>query len=136
MVNQEKIVDVAEFATTVDSSDEAGLGVISIHNDVIAAIAHEVAVQVSGVADLSGDLFDGLAGMIGKKNIGGIRVVVDGDAVSLELNVILKHGYKIPDVATKLQQMVKDSVEVTGMLVMSVNVVVQGIKVAKESVEG
>ncbi len=136
MVEHDKIVDDAEFTTAIDASEETGLGVISIHNDVIAAIAHEAAMQIGGVADLSGDLLNGLAGMIGKKSVSGIRVVVDGDAVAIELNVILKHGYKIPDVAMKLQQMVKDSVEdLTGMLVTSVNVVVQGIKVVKESAE-
>jgi uncharacterized alkaline shock family protein YloU len=138
MTAQGKDMEAQGYAVVVtDEADEAGLGSFSIRNDVIAAIAHEAAIKVHGVVDLAGDLLDGIAGMIGKKtNERGIRVVVDGDAVSLDLNVILKHGIRIPDVALQLQQTVKDAVEdMTGMLVSSVNVIVQGIKVVKESTE-
>lgn len=138
MTEQEKGVEAQGYAAVMDENDSGGLGTVSIHNDVIAAIAHEAAVKVSGVAELPGDLLDGIAGMIGKKSADrGIRVAVEGDTVNVDLNVILKHGVKIPDVAWQLQQTVKDSVQdMTGMLVTSVNVIVQGIKVVDESVEG
>lgn len=135
MIDQDKELDTEAYVAVSDEQDDGGLGTISIHNDVIAAIAHEAAMNVNGVAELPGDLLDGIAGMIGKKHADrGIRVDVQGDSVNLDLNVILKHGVKIPDVAWQLQQTVKDSVQdMTGMLVTSVNVIVQGIKLVDAS---
>jgi uncharacterized alkaline shock family protein YloU len=129
MTDQKNVVDTQSFS--IDENDENGLGTVSIHNDVIAAIAYEAAVKVNGVASLAGDFLDGIAGMIGKKCADrGIRVSVQGDTVAIDLNVILSHGVKIPDVAWQLQQTVKDAVQdMTGMMVASVNVIVQGIKV-------
>lgn len=138
MTDQGKVVETQGYAAVSEESDDGALGTVSIHNDVIAAIAHEAAVKVNGVAELPGDLLDGIAGMIGKKTTDrGIRVAVEGDTVNVDLNVILKHGVKIPEVAWQLQQTVKDAVQdMTGMLVTAVNVIVQGIKVAATSEEG
>lgn len=137
MTDQSNAVEAEGYASVMDDHDEGALGTVSIHNDVIAAIAHESAVKVNGVAELPGDLLDGIAGMIGKRTADrGIRVAVEGDTVNIDLNVILKHGVKIPEVAWQLQQTVKDAVQdMTGMLVTSVNVIVQGIKVVEASRE-
>ena len=131
MTDQKKNVDTDTFAAVADEHDENSLGTVSIHNDVIAAIAYKAAVSVNGVAELPGDLLDGIAGMIGKKSVDrGIRVDVQEGTVSIELNVILAHGVKIQNVAWELQQTVKTSIQdMTGMLVTAVNVIVQGIKV-------
>ena len=109
----------------------SGYGQISINNNVIAIIAHETAKKVPGVVELQGSLADDLAGIIGKKSKDkGIRVEKEGEELlTIDLNVVLEFGVRIPSICTQLQAAVKEAVEeMTGQQVYAVNVVVQGIR--------
>ena len=114
---------------TIDES--SSLGSVCIHNDVIAVIASEAASRVEGVEELPGDILDGIAGMIGRRNPDrGIQVTVEGETVTIDITVILAHGVKIPQVSWELQESVRDAVqEMTGKVVKAVNVIVQGIRI-------
>lgn len=120
--------------------DDAGLGSVRIHNNVISVIAHEAADRVPGVVELSGTLVDGLADMIGKGSRDrGIRVAVESEnTITVELTVVLEYGVNIPETCGKLQNEVRKSIEdMTGKKVQAVNVSVQGIRrVATDSAEG
>ena len=111
--------------------DDAGLGSVRIHNNVISVIAHEAADRVPGVVELSGTLVDGLADMIGKGSRDrGIRVAVESEnTITVELTVVLEYGVNIPETCGQLQNEVRKSVEdMTGKKVQAVNVSVQGIR--------
>ncbi len=120
--------------------DEAGLGSVRIHNNVISVIAHEAADRVPGVVELSGTLVDGLADIIGKRSRDrGIRVAVESEnTITVELTVVLEYGVNIPETCGKLQVEVRQAVEdMTGKNVQAVNVSVQGIRRAADApVEG
>jgi uncharacterized alkaline shock family protein YloU len=106
-------------------------GQISINNNVVAIIAHETAKKVPGVVELQGTLADGLAGMIGKKSKDkGIRIEKENEEhLTIDLNVVLAFGVKIPEICVQLQAAVKEAVEeMTGQQVFAVNVVVQGVR--------
>ncbi len=119
--------------------DDAGLGSVRIHNNVISVIAHEAADNVPGVIELSGTLVDGLADMIGKRSRDrGIRVAVQSEnTITIELTVVLEYGVNIPETCGALQAEVRTSVEaMTGKKVQAVNVSVQGIRrAANDSLE-
>lgn len=120
-----------------DKLDDAGLGSVRIHNNVISVIAHEAADHVSGVVELSGTLVDGIADMIGKGSRDrGIRVAVESEnTITVELTVILEYGVNIPSVCGTLQEEVRKSVEeMTGKKVQAVNVSVQGLRRAASEV--
>ena len=70
----------------------------------------------------------------GKKNLSkGIKVDADEKEVRIDVNIIVKYGSRIPDVAYEIQTRVKKSVEnMTGLKVSEVNVHVQGVKTEKE----
>lgn len=106
------------------------LGSVQIHNSVIGAIARVAATKIPGVAEMSGGLVDGLAGIIGKKaQDRGIRVDAQDEAVVVELHVIVEYGVRIPHVAWQIQTEVRKAVEaMTGKPVKAVQVVVQGIR--------
>jgi uncharacterized alkaline shock family protein YloU len=117
-----------------DRPDDSGLGSVRIHNNVIAAIAHEAAARVPGVVELSGTLVDELADMIGKKGRDrGIRVAVEAEnSIVVELTVILEFGVNIPEVCGQLQTEVRQAIEeMTGKNLQAVNVSVQSIRRAK-----
>ena len=111
--------------------DDAGLGAVRIHNNVISVIAQEAAGCVPGVVELSGTLVDGLADMIGKRSRDrGIRVAVESEnTITIDLTVVLEYGVNIPETCGKLQNEVRKAVEdMTGKRVQAVNISVQGIR--------
>jgi len=130
------VADTNEFAVAEASGSEYGQ--ISINNNVIAIIAHETAKKVPGVVELQGSLADDLAGMIGKKSKDkGIRIEKENEELlTIDLTVVLEFGVRIPDICVQLQSAVKNAVEdMTGQQVYAVNIVVQGIRNAKEKTE-
>ncbi len=138
-MDEHKQPETAEFrkrtdkpeTEAIDDRENTGsdLGAITVHRDVIAAIARQAALKVPGVADMSGSFADGLASMISKADDRGIKVELEGRCVSLELNIIVEYGVRIPRVAWRIQNEVYRAIEeMTGNKVKAVNVVVRGIR--------
>jgi uncharacterized alkaline shock family protein YloU len=114
-----------------EKSDDAGLGTVRIHNNVIAVIAHEAADRVPGVVELSGTLVDEIVVIIGKRSRDrGVRVALEAEnTIVVELTAVLEYGVHIPEVCGKLQLEVRKAVEeMTGKRVQAVNISVQSIR--------
>jgi uncharacterized alkaline shock family protein YloU len=111
-------------------NDDAGLGTVRIHNNVIAVIAHEASARVPGVVELSGTLVDEIAGIIGKRSDRGVRVAIEEEnTIVVELTAVLEYGVHIPTVCGELQLEVRKAVEeMTGKRVQAVNITVQSIR--------
>ena len=61
-----------------------------------------------------------------------IKVDIKENNVTLDLNVIIEYGVKIPEVAWEIQEAVKKAIEsMTGLDVEKVNIHVVGINVPK-----
>ncbi|NLY39610.1 MAG: Asp23/Gls24 family envelope stress response protein [Firmicutes bacterium] len=122
--------DVVEIAETEMDS-------VRIAPDVIAIIAGLAAGEIEGVAGMSGGIIDGIADKLGRKDFTrGIKVHLEGDRVNLELNIIVEMGVKIVDVANRLKQEVRSTVEnVTGLQVAAINVNVLGINIPRQQEE-
>ena len=55
------------------------------------------------------------------------------EGISLDLYIIVDFGVVIPEIAIEVQRQVKSAVErLTGMAIIEVNVIIQGIKYLKE----
>jgi len=66
----------------------------------------------------------------------GVKIQVDDDDVSLDVMIVIKHGKTIPEIAEKVQENIKNTVEtMTGLVVSQVNIHVQGISFKKEKAE-
>ncbi|WP_053959222.1 Asp23/Gls24 family envelope stress response protein [Sulfobacillus thermosulfidooxidans] len=102
---------------------------VRIANEVIAVIAGIAASEVDGVAAMSGGLTGGITEMLGKKAASrGVKLEVKDNRVSLDLYVVVQYGAKIPEVASRIQDRVKEQVELmTGLTVSDVNIHVQGV---------
>lgn len=107
---------------------ERELGTINIADEVIAIVAGMSAVEIEGIYSMSGGFAGSLANMLGRKNLSrGVKVDVDGKEARINLYIIIKYGSSIPDIAWKIQDNVKNTVEgMTGLKVAEVNVHVQG----------
>lgn len=106
-----------------------GVGSIRIADEVVSIIAGLAATEVEGIAAMSGGLVGGIAEILGKKNFAkGVKVEVGEREAAVDLYIIVEYGVRIPDVALKVQENVKRSIEsMTGLNVVEVNVHVQGV---------
>jgi uncharacterized alkaline shock family protein YloU len=111
-------------------SEEKGLGVIRIANDVVAVIASIVATEIDGIASMSGGIVEGLAKKVSGKNVQkGIQVAVGEVEAAIDIRVIVYFGEKIDKVCKNLQRRVKEAVEsMTGLHVVEVNIRVEGVE--------
>ena len=118
-----------EYVTHTDE-----LGNIHISEEVLAVIAAAAALEVEGVSSLAANLGTDIAELLGKKNLTrGIRVQVTEESVVVELSILVKYGYTIPDVARAVQDAVYTNIEsMSGLTVEAVNVNVGGITFDKE----
>jgi uncharacterized alkaline shock family protein YloU len=109
--------------------EETDLGEVNISDEVIEIIANISVLEVEGVTGLSGNLTEDLAGIFSKKShTKGVTVSVEEDTISIEINIIVRFGVKIPEVAWQVQENVKTAVEsMTGKQIGHVNVNIAGI---------
>jgi len=104
-------------------------GQVKISNDVIATIAGLAALEVEGVETIT-TFTDKLL----KSN--GVKIQLEEEDVNLDIMVMIEFGISIPDIALKIQENVKNTVEtMTGLKVSQVNIHIQGISFKKEKSE-
>lgn len=114
-------------------------GAVRISDEVVGVIAGLAAVEVPGVAGMSGS---GLAGsvveMLGKRNLSkGVKVSVGEKQAAVELSIVVDYGVRIPAVAVAVQENVRKAIEsMTGLQVVEVNVQVQGVDFADKAEDG
>lgn len=112
-------------------------GAIRIADEVVATVAGLAAIDVEGVAAMSGGWSTDLVEKLGRKNFGkGIKVEVSDDETKIDIYTVVQFGYPIPDVASNVQKEVKMAVEtMTGLNVAQVNVHVVGVSMKKAPLE-
>lgn len=107
---------------------------IKISSEVIAIIAGIVSSEVPGIAGMSGGIVGGIAEKLGRRDLTkGIKVIVDGETVTIDMNVIAEYGISIVEATDKLKKAIRDNVEkTTGLKVKAININVLGINVPEE----
>ena len=129
---KEEVVENGEIAISSDNNE------IKIADDVVAVIAGVAVSEVPGVAEMAGGFAGGITEVLsGKKNLAkGIKVEVGEKDTKIDVNVIVEYVVRIPDVAFEIQNRVKKAVEtMTGLIVVEVNVHVQGVNTDSKEVE-
>ena len=113
-------------------SQENSVGMVKVHESVIASIVRKATLEVEGVIRLAGgSLVDNLAEIVGSKKIQGraISVEMNDSSVAVEVRVVLEYGVLIPEVAKEVKESVAaEIVKLTGMAVARVNVVVMDLE--------
>lgn len=106
------------------------LGIIRIHKNVIASIASLAAMEIEGVKSIGGDLKSGILEFIGKKVTSAINVeTLKNEEVKIEIPIVIKYGFNIPEVASKTQENVRARLEkMTNLSIKDINIKVQGIE--------
>ncbi|MCX5706720.1 MAG: Asp23/Gls24 family envelope stress response protein [Candidatus Omnitrophica bacterium] len=107
------------------------LGLIRIHKNVIASIASLSAMEIEGVKRVGfGGLRSSLMELLGQKNVSAIKIVISkNEDVKVEIPLFIKYGFSIPDIANKVQENVRTSLEkMTNLSIKDININVQGIE--------
>ncbi len=108
------------------------LGSIRISPRAIATIAYQATMQSYGVVGLaSKNFFDGLANVVVKDPTHGIDVKFDGEAIDIDIYIIVEYGTRIKTVAASVANTVRYHVEkAIGLPVNLINVHVQGLRIS------
>lgn len=105
---------------------------LKISEEVISVITGVSASETEGVVSVgSGSIASNWTELIsGKKNNAkGIKISMGENTVTIEIQLVVKYGVRITDVAAAVQENVKNAVEeMTGLSVEKVDVRVTGIK--------
>lgn len=109
-------------------------GNIKISDEVVVTIASVAVSEIDGICGTGAGLVEGFARKFAKKPAGGgIKVTMTDTEASIDVNVIMNYGVRIPEVAWNVQDAVKREVELmTGLTVTKVNVRVVGIEVPQD----
>ena len=117
--------------STVVLKAEENVGVVQIADDVVAMIASLAATEVDGISAMAGNITNELMSKVGMKKLNkGVRVVVTGRSVRVDLAVMMEYGYNIPATCHQVQAKVKTAIEnMTGLNCTDVNIRIAGVRV-------
>jgi len=107
------------------------LGAIKIHKNVISSISQLAAVEIEGVKRVGTISKNAVMEFIGKKFWPAtIKVEIDkNEEVKIEIPVIIKYDYNIPEVSNRVQENVRTALEkMTTLSIRDININVQGIE--------
>ena len=114
--------------------DERNCGSIKISEEVIASIAVTAALEIDGAAKVHQKLLASAKNIVGniKATQKGVSIVTTDAGLDITIQISVKNGYKIPDVALAVQSNVKEAVgNMTGINVCRVNVIVSNVVAEK-----
>jgi uncharacterized alkaline shock family protein YloU len=121
---------MAQEKNTVERyTDASDVGTVKIADDVVALIAAFAALEVEGVACVSGGLDMEAVSKGGMRRLGkAVKAAVKKEGVKVDMALDLVYGYSIPETCSKVQNRVRAAIEnMTGLEVKDVNIRVAGI---------
>ena len=114
------MADNREYLTRAEEN-----GSINIAEDVVAAIAADAIGEIEGVGSMCQNMTEQITG---KKGLRGVRAEVKDGEIIVDVYLMVRYGYAIPETARKVQDSVSAAVSgMTGYNVHAVNVHVGGI---------
>ena len=118
----------------IELEENESIGEVKIADEVVATIAAIAATEVAGVDSMAGNITNDLVGKLGMKNLSrGVKVSVEEGHVSVDLTLVMKYGYSIPQVTAKVQDKVKETIDnMTGLSVLDVNIKIAGVALEEE----
>ena len=114
------------------ANETSHLGSIHVSPKAIATIAYQSALQSYGVVGMAAkNVVNGLANAIAKDPTHGIAVQYDGEAINIDIYIIIEYGTRIKSVAASVANTVRYHVEkAMGLPINEINVHVQGLRIS------
>jgi len=93
-------------------NDKINLGSVQVHKKVFSEIISSAISEVDGVCLIKKNIGNWLFEIFGQKGFPGISIKSDdNNDVTLELQVLVRYGVNIPDVAKDVQESVKSAID-------------------------
>ncbi|MBQ6207784.1 MAG: Asp23/Gls24 family envelope stress response protein [Oscillospiraceae bacterium] len=106
-------------------------GTVNISEEVLAAVVVGAVREVEGVSGMMTPMGAGVNTANARKSAKGVKIDMSGDALSVDIYLMVEYGHPIPEVAGNVQNSVFSSIEaMTGCPVEAVNVHVGGVSLA------
>ncbi len=120
----------------IDKNPDKKNGNVNISDEVLITIVQTSAMEVEGVACVTKSIANDFIGRLSKKIPGkSVQLVDKGEKISINIAINIKMGFKIMEVAEKVQVKVKNALEImTGLNVDKVNVDVVSVQTVEELV--
>jgi uncharacterized alkaline shock family protein YloU len=116
----------------VMTNETTPIGSIHVSPRAIATIAYQAARSSYGVVGLAPkNLVDGITNVVVKDPTLGVEVNYDGEAINIDLYIVVEYGTRITSVASSVSNTVRYQVErAVGMPVNQVNIHVQSLRIS------
>lgn len=127
---------MSEYLDNMNTENPQDEGKINYANSVISTIVSVATTEVEGISGIYGSN-GAMTGIIGRNKVPrGVKVVVNGEAVQVDISVTVDYGMPIQKVGRNCQENVRKSIEsMTGLHVEKVDVHVIGVSFEKENKE-
>ena len=101
-----------------------------MHTNAIASIASIASLEIPGVHRIGKSLKAKIIELVKDKGYSDISVQISkNDEVSVDIPLFIKFGFNVPDIAAKVQENVRASLEkMTSLSVKDININVLGIE--------
>lgn len=128
-------MDSQESTIETGEDQEGSLGQIKVNHTVVSTIVKMAAINVSGVLAVGGNFVENFIAQISSKESDkGVRVSEDeAGNYQIEIRVLMEYGVELAKTAETLQMIVaKQVTNMTGKPVATVDVIIEGVKMADE----
>ena len=121
-------IKIDRIAEEINEDDDNRADMM-ITDEVLAIMAGGAASEIKSVYKMSGGFTGGLVEVFGRRNLSkGVKVDTRNDKTVIDLYVIIKYGYRIPEAAWEIQEHVKKTIEeLADIEIDAVNIHVQGV---------
>ena len=112
----------------IENKTAASSGNLKISNNVIATVAKMATLEIEGVESITlGNT--SVHRWFSKTNYARpIKISIENGSAMIDICIVVKNGFNIPQLSIKIQQNVKSAVEnMTGLVVSRVDITVVGI---------
>lgn len=109
-------------------------GKVDIDRDILLSIINLATKEISGVHALTNNYMPWIKRIFVKPKSEGVRIKIDNNnCVSVDIYIIVNNGYSVPDIAFRVQENVKNSLNaMVGLKAGKINVHVLGVVCDKD----
>ena len=122
-----------------EKKSENVMGVVKVHESVIASIIRRAVCSVEGVSRLAGSsLVDNIAEFVGSKKVmhRAIQITISESSIEAVIAINIRYGFALPEIAAEVQKNVVSQVrELTGLTASRVDVIIQEMEFSDDDKE-
>lgn len=108
-------------------------GKVDIDRDILLSIINLATKEIHGVYALTNSYIPWYKRLIVKPRSEGVKIKLDNNVIKVDIYIIVNNGYSVPDIAFRVQENVKNSLNsMVGLTSGKINVHVMGVAVDKE----